>query len=158
MSNKLNWNIYCKIHKSKKVLDNYNIKCALPNEQQKYFGKCLDKIAPEKKFTVIQNRKEHKIRHLSYTLLGHIYHCIMRVDFYGEPHNGIPTPHIHIFVPGKKNKCYTCYLPNVKGYDLNKDPKQATINFLKYNNFIGLNRVNFIGRQLSLFHKKRRGK
>lgn len=85
---------------------------------------------------MIQNRKgHHRKNNLSYVLRGN-HGLIIRININGKQHQGISTPHVHIFDDSHNNGSEVIPLSDLKNYaNLSDDIIQSLKAFLSYNNF-----------------------
>jgi len=77
-----------------KVLNNKEIRLAKSGDQNKYSAHGI--FDKSRKFNVIMNCKGHKKVRLS-LMMNSNEGNMMRLDIIGKPHQGFPTPHLHIF-------------------------------------------------------------
>ncbi|MSE05173.1 DUF6978 family protein [uncultured Clostridium sp.] len=125
---------YHELHNLPKVLSNNEIFCALEGQQKGFNGRGIFK--ENEKFTVIQNRKGHKRKLLSYVLKNNKDGIVIRVDLIGRTHNGIPTPHVHIYDENHNNGVDAIPLSMLETYSPCTESIQSLSEFLKYNKFL----------------------
>lgn len=77
-----------------KILDSNKIDLAPAGLQKRYLSHGI--FDSKYKFDTIMNRKGHKKMRLSLMMNSNSGN-MMRFDIVGKPHQGFPTPHLHIF-------------------------------------------------------------
>lgn len=120
----------------------------LPDTKKQSKHGISGKFQPKEKFTSIINRKGH-VNLTNFTLImrSNTQGIMMRFDISGADHNGVPTPHLHIF-DGEHN-----FGSDILTYDelpeqlkrVASDPAnllENVSNFLEYNN------VDLVGVQI----------
>lgn len=107
--------------------------CALEGKEARFPG--LGLFKNDEKFTVIQNRKGHKHPLLTYVLMHNASNVMIRVDLKGRAHNGLETPHVHIYDQAHKNGSLAIPLADLKNYSPTDNIVDSVYEFLKYNNF-----------------------
>jgi len=123
---------YQKLHDYPKTVNRNKIYCAPQGAQKIIKGHAT--FDPDKEFRVIQVRKGHiRKNDLSYVLM---YKSIMiRIDLIGATHQGIPTPHVHIFDEKHNDGLDVIPLFDIENYNQTSDIIESLATFLKYNNF-----------------------
>lgn len=88
--------LYNKLHKTIKINTPLNLTCAKQSEQKNFSGHAISNKSD--KYRVLQNRKGHHNKsNLSYLMFHGTADIMIRIDLSGQIHNGIKTPHVHIF-------------------------------------------------------------
>ena len=85
---------YKKLLSLEKILTNKQITVASQDEQRKYPSREIFSV--NHKFETVMNRKGHKRDKLSLMMNSNDGN-MMRFDIIGKPHQGYPTPHLHVF-------------------------------------------------------------
>lgn len=125
---------YVELHQLPKVTNKSKLYCALPGEQQIYYGHAV--FNDKELFKVIQVRKGHiRKKDLTYVLMYKKSEVLLRIDLVGATHRGIPTPHVHIFDDEHDNGFLAIPLDKLEKYNLTEDIIESLQEFLKYNNF-----------------------
>ncbi|HAT55849.1 MAG TPA: hypothetical protein DCW31_11550 [Lactobacillus sp.] len=125
---------YTKLLAYPKILNQKAIVCANQGKQTAFKGHAITKAI--EKFTVIQVRKGHLHKDDLTYVLSHVRDGIMlRIDIHGAPHNGLSTPHVHIYDNVHKNGAVAIPLEDLKNYDPTDDIVESLVAFLDYTNF-----------------------
>lgn len=112
----------------------------IPNPGEQKYIQEIGKFKNNEKFVTIINRSGH-INKFKLTLVmsSKSSGIMTRFDIIGMPHNGIPTPHLHVFDSNHlegRDVLYGELLPRVLQFDI-KDNDVITLGikqFLTYNN------------------------
>lgn len=123
---------YIDIHNLPKTLNNSKIQCAPLGDERSFNGHATFKT--DEKFRVIQNRKGHKFKILTYVLM-HNSGIMLRIDIKGTPHNGLDTPHVHIYDDKHEQGRLAIPLSELEDYESTDEIIESLIAFLDYNNF-----------------------
>ena len=125
---------YNYLHNLPKSTNKDHLFCAPFGEQTSFNG--TGTLDPTEKFRVVQNRKGHRRNNnLTYILFYKQNNIMIRVDINGQRHDGVETPHVHIFDKKHNNGLKAIPLRNLHNYDETDDIVQSLYEFLKYNNF-----------------------
>ena len=125
---------YKALHDLPKKTKSTHLLCVANGQQANYDGFAL--LEPSNTFKVIQNRKGHRRTNcLSYMLFHHKSEKMVRIDLKGKPHEGVATPHVHIFDDQHQNGQHAIPLTNLVNYNCTDEIVTSLMEFLKYNNF-----------------------
>lgn len=125
---------YNYLHNLPKSTNKDHLFCAPFGEQTSFNG--TGTLDPTEKFRVVQNRKGHRRNNnLTYILFYKQNNIMIRVDINGQRHDGVETPHVHIFDKKHNNGLKAIPLSKLPNYDTTDDIVQSLYEFLKYNNF-----------------------
>ena len=125
---------YQKKHNYPKAMNKPDIPCATQGEQRVFNAHAI--FNSNEQFKVIQVRKGHiRKTDLSYVLMYKSSSVMLRIDIIGATHQGIPTPHVHIYDVDHEQGCLAIPLSQLKGYLPTSNIVDSLVEFLKYNNF-----------------------
>lgn len=125
---------YSYLHNLPKSLNTSHIDCAPYGKQAVYNGHGT--LQPTEKFRIVQNRKGHRrSNNLTYLLFHKQINIMIRIDIHGQSHEGVATPHVHIFDDKHHNGEIAIPLDNLPNYDTTDELIQSLYEFLKYNHF-----------------------
>lgn len=125
---------YNYLHELPKVLNNKRLYCSPYGKQTAFTGRGI--LKPDEKFRVVQNRKGHRRNNnLTYLLLHKQNNIMIRIDINGQEHDGVDTPHVHIFDEEHENGRIAIPLSDLPNYDPTDDVVKSLYEFLKYNEF-----------------------
>lgn len=125
---------YIKLHQYPKILNQIHLYCAVQGSQESYNGHAVFKSSES--FRVIQVRKGKRRKNdLTYVLMYRKSEIMLRIDLIGATHNGIDTPHVHIFDQTHSDGFDAIPLSSLGNYNPTDDVVQSLYEFLKYNNF-----------------------
>jgi len=125
---------YLKLHALIKITSSNLLSNANSNAQISFSAHAI--ANSKERFRIIQNRKGHKNKeNLSYVLFHKQTDIMVRVDLNGAAHNGLPTPHIHIFDEAHQNGKLAIPLDNLDTYVQSDDLTTSFLAFLTYNQF-----------------------
>ncbi|MGJ3977407.1 DUF6978 family protein [Levilactobacillus brevis] len=127
-------NLYNKLHNTIKINVPLNLTCANPTKQKNFKGHAISNESD--KYRILQNRKgHHNKNNLSYLMFHGNNDIMIRVDLNGQTHNGIRTPHVHIFNEDYNDGKIAIPLNGLKDYNVTDDIIESLAEFLKFNNF-----------------------
>ena len=66
---------------------------------------------------------------------------MLRIDIAGAPHNGLDTPHVHIYDDTHEQGRLAIPLSELESYRLTDEIIESLVAFLEYNNFDSNNLV-----------------
>ncbi|HJA22826.1 MAG TPA: hypothetical protein H9958_01180 [Candidatus Limosilactobacillus intestinavium] len=125
---------YNYLHKLPKIINRNHLFCAPYGEQTSFNGNGT--LDTSEKFRVVQNRKGHRRNNnLTYILFYKQNNIMIRIDINGQRHEGVETPHVHIFDEEHSNGLEVIPLSKLPDYTPTDDIVQSLYEFLKYNNF-----------------------
>lgn len=124
---------YARLSNLPKKLTKNHLQCAAEGSEESFNGYAT--FDSTQKFRVIQNRCGHKSKILTYVLIHNPSKIMLRVDLQGKPHNGLPTPHVHIYDDDHDNGSLAIPLAAIPSYNETNDIINSLIEFLKYNKF-----------------------
>lgn len=127
-------NDYNYLHELPKSVNKNHLFCAPFGKQISFSGNGT--LDTSEKFRVLQNRKGHRRNNnLTYILFYKQNNIMIRVDINGQRHEGVDTPHVHIFDEAHCNGLKAIPLSKLSNYAPTDDIVQSLYEFLKYNNF-----------------------
>ncbi len=125
---------YRRIHGYPKLTNKQKLFCAAQGKQEIYNGHAI--FNEKETFKVIQARKGHiRQNDLSYVLLHKASEIMVRVDIIGATHEGVPTPHIHIYDEEHNQGEVAIPLSQIANYNITDSIIDSLAEFLKFNNF-----------------------
>ncbi|RRG09838.1 MAG: hypothetical protein DUD32_06515 [Lactobacillus sp.] len=125
---------YQQLHNRPKITNKKKLYCAISGSQEIFHGHSI--FNSKETFKVIQVRKGHiRKNDLTYVLMHSTSEIVIRIDIIGATHQGIPTPHVHIFDERHNQGAICIPLSKIQDYDRTDDIASSLGEFLKYNNF-----------------------
>ena len=125
---------YNELHNILKNTTSNKLICAVPGDQKAFNAQAVSNS--KEKFRVIQNRKgHHNKNNLTYVLFHGTSELMIRIDLNGQDHNGLKTPHVHIFDEDHQNGHKAIPLSDIENYNGTEEIITSLSEFLKYNTF-----------------------
>lgn len=125
---------YQQLHDHPKITNKNKLSCAAQGKQEKFNGHAV--FDAKETFKIIQVRKGHiRQNDLTYVLMHSKNDIMLRIDIVGATHQGIPTPHVHIYDEKHEQGNLCIPLSDIQNYNPTDDIITSLAEFLKYNNF-----------------------
>lgn len=121
------------IFSTQKQLNKQEIVCCLEGEQKNFDAHAVSNS--KMKFRVCQNRAGHKNKNKLTYLLFYRTEIVVRLDYSGQAHRGIKTPHVHLFDERHQQGRLAEHLKDINPDMIVTDIVSSFKKFLEYNNF-----------------------